>query len=389
MSMRSIYLDFNATTPVLPEIFNAMKPYLTDKWGNPSSAHWAGDSLTFEIENARENIAKSLKCKKEEIYFTSCGTESNNWAIQMAMLSSKKKEKHIITTKVEHPAVLEPVKFLEKNFNIKVSYINVDKFGNLNLEELKNSINENTVLISTMLANNETGVIFPVKEIGDIAKQNNILFHVDAVQGYGKMEIDLSEIKADFLSISGHKVYSPKGIGALFIRNGVNIPPLLHGGGQERGLRSGTENVASIIALGKSADSIMDDFKTDYFSKLKNMRDYMENKMLEQLSPIEINGDRKNRVVNTSNISFLNIETSALIKALSYEGIAISAGSACASHKESFSHVLAAMGKNKMNALSAVRISLGKGISFEDIEFATNRIIYWVKRLRSFTPEKF
>ena len=385
--MKKIYLDYNATTPVLPEVFNAIKPYLLDKWGNPSSAHWAGESIKEDIEVAREKIALSLNCKSTEIYFTSCGTESNNWALKMSLLLSNKKRKHIITTKVEHPAILETCKFLEKQ-GIYVTYLNVDKNGNLNLNELENSITEDTCLISTMMANNETGVIFPVKEISKIAKKYNIFFHTDAVQAYGKEKININEIDIDFLSLSGHKVYSPKGIGVLYIREGIKLEPLIHGGGQEKNFRSGTENVPYIIGLGKSAEIIVENFKDNNHLKIKKLRDDFENILFKELEYIEINGDKNNRLPNTSNICFKNIETAALIKALSIEGIAVSAGSACASHKDSYSHVLMAMGKSKLDALSSVRVSLGDYTNEEDIKIAAERIIYWVKRLRQFSPEK-
>ena len=385
--MQKIYLDYNATTPILPEVFNVMKPYLTEKWGNPSSSHWAGESLQEDIEKARISIAKSLNCPKDRLFFTSCGTESINWAIKMSVIGSKKKKKHIITSKVEHAAVLETVKFLKK-FNVEVSYLDVDYNGRINVEDIKRSINENTVLISIMMANNETGVLFPVDEIGKIARENDILFHIDGVQAYGKIKVDLKEIAPDFFSISGHKVYSPKGIGVLYAKNISMIEPLIHGGGQENGARSGTENVPYIVALGKSAEIISSDINNGYLEKIKEMRDYIEKRLCEELEQVEVNGAVEERVPNTLNVSFMNIETSALIKALSYEGIAISAGSACASHKESFSHVLKAMGKTKLHALSAVRISIGKGVDFEQIKFATERIIFWVKKLRSFSPEK-
>ena len=386
--MKKIYLDYNATTPILPEIFEAMKPYLTEKWGNPSSAHYAGKNLYNDIEKARASIAETLKCKKDEIFFTSCGTESDNWALKTAIYSSTKKNKHIITTVVEHPAVIETCKFLEKN-GVEVTYIPVDENGNISLELLENSIKEETVLVSTMLANNETGVLFPIKEIREIAKKHNILFHVDAVQGYGKIPFDFFNMNIDFLSVSGHKVYAPKGIGVLVIKEGAPIEPLIHGGGQENGLRSGTENVASIVALGKAAEIIKNDMSTGYRKTVENMRNFLEKRLLEELSPVEINGFKAKRICNTCSISFGNIEATALIQALSLEGIAVSAGSACASHKDSYSYVLKSMGKTKMAALSTVRISLGKGITEEKLDYAANRIIYWVKRLRSFSPEKF
>jgi cysteine desulfurase len=385
--LKKIYLDYNATTPVLPEIFEAMKPYFISKWGNPSSVHWAGESINQDIETARKNIAKSLNCNADEIYFTSCGTESNNWVIKMSALTSGKKTGHIITTKVEHPAVLETCKFLEKH-GIKVTYLNVDSNGNLDIEEFENSINENTVLISIMTANNETGVIFPIKELSEIAQKYNIPFHTDAVQAYGKENMDLSNLKVDFLSISGHKVYCPKGIGILFIRKHSILEPMIHGGGQERGLRSGTENVPYIVGLGKAAEIIIENFKNQNYKNIKKLRDDFEKTLFENLENISINGDINNRLVNTSNICFKTIETSALIKALSIEGIAVSAGSACASHKESYSHVLKAMGKTKLEALSSIRVSVGDYSKNEDVMFAAERIIYWVKKLRNFSPEK-
>ncbi len=386
--MKKIYLDYNATTPVLPEIFKTMQPFLTEKWGNPSSPHWGSDTLNEEIDKARCSIASTLNCKKENIYFTSCGTESDNWAIKSVLSASNKKRKHIITTAVEHPAIIETCKFLE-TIGTEVTYLEVDENGELDLALLEKSIKDTTVLISVMLANNETGVLFPAEKIGKIAEKHNVLFHIDAVQAYGKLEIDTNKLNVDLLSLSGHKVYAPKGIGVLFVNDNVNIKPFIHGGGQEKGLRSGTENVASIVALGKSAEIIKNDFRNGYISQLQSMRDYIEERLLNELSPVEINGYSSSRICNTTNISFKNIETTALIKALSHEGIAVSAGSACASHKDSFSHVLKAMGRSKLSALSAIRISIGKGLNEEIIEHSVNRIIYWVKKLRAFSPEKY
>ncbi len=384
--MDKIYLDYNATTPVLPEISDVMKIYLSEKWGNPSSPHWGGEGLKEDIEIAREKIAESLNCRKEDVFFTSCGTESNNWALKSAVnLFSGKK--HIITTKVEHPAVIEPCKFLEKQ-GIDVTYLEVNEKGELDLEMLEKSVKEETVLISVMMANNETGVLFPVKEIGKIAQKYGVLFHIDGVQAYGKTKVDLNETGADFFSISGHKVYAPKGIGCLIIRN-KQIEPLLHGGGQEKGLRSGTENVASIVALGKAAEIITEDYRNNYFAELRDKRAFIEYEITKHLSPVEIHGIGADRICNTSNVSFKNIVSTALIKALASEGIAVSAGSACASGKDSYSHVLEAMGKSKTAALSSIRISLGKGLTDEMLEYAVKKIIFWVKKLRYFSPEKF
>ena len=383
---KRIYLDYNATTPVLPEIFDKLKIYYTEKWGNPSSLHWAGKNLKEDIYESRKSIANSLNCSPEEIYFTSCGTESNNWVIK-SLCWDNPQNKHVITTKVEHKAILEPLKFLEKK-GLKVTYLDVDKNGIVNLAQLENSINEKTILISVIFANNETGIISPIEKIGKIAKKYNLFFHTDAVQGYGKIEIDLKKFDfIDFLSISGHKVYSPKGIGVLFIRKGINIEPFIHGGGQEGGLRSGTENVAGIVALGKSAEIISNDFNSDYFEKLKNLRDRLEKNLKENLKDIEIIGENSPRVPNTTLITFKNIEAKALLKALDYEGIAVSSGSACSSLEESYSHVLKAMGYSKREALGTIRISLGKFTTEEDIDYTSEKIIYWVKRLRSFLPD--
>ncbi len=381
--MKKIYLDYNATTPILPEIYEAIKPYIIEKWGNPSSSHWAGKGLKDDIQNARETIAKSLNCSKDEIYFTSCGTESNNWVLK-SVCGYNLKNKHIITTKVEHKAILETLKFLEKN-GLEVTYLDVDKNGLIDLNLLENSIKENTILISVIFANNETGIISPIEEIGKIAKKYNILFHTDAVQAYGKIKIDLQKINIDFLSISGHKVYSPKGIGVLYIKDGINLEPFIHGGGQEKGLRSGTENVIGIIALGKSAEIIIQDFESGYYEKLKNLKDKLENS-LKEIEDILIAGENVPRVPNTINISFKNIEAQALKNALNYEGIAVSSGSACASEKESISHVLQAMGYDKMTALGTIRISIGKYTTEEDIFYTADKIKFWVNKLRSFLP---
>jgi len=386
--LKHIYLDYNATTPILPEVLKEMLPYLKNLWGNPSSPHWAGEKVKNTITTSKERIASTLNCDPDEIFFTSCGTESSNWVLKISNLLSAKKNKNIITTKVEHDATLNTCQFLQKYCNTDVTYLDVDHKGNLSLEQLKSSINEGTILISVMYANNETGVIFPIKEIGEIAEKHGIPFHTDAIQAYGKIPIDLKQIKVDFLSISGHKVYSPKGIGALFIRKGKELIPFIHGGGQQRGLRSGTENIPGIVALGKSSQIILRDFEDMYSQKLEKMRDSLENYLLNEIKGLTINSDTANRLPNTSNICFHNIESSALIKALSYEGIAVSAGSACASEKESYSHVLKAMGRSKMEALSSLRISLGRGLSERDIIFSAKKISYWVNKLRSFSPQQ-
>ena len=303
--MKIRYFDNAATTAVDSRVLNEMLPYFNIEYGNPSSLYVLGRRNKKAIEDARARIAKSLNCSKEEIYFTSCGSESDNLAIKGIMSANNKLGKHVITSKIEHPAVLNTCKWLEKN-GYDVTYLGVDENGRIKLEDIENAIRPDTVLISIMFANNEIGTIQPIKEIGEIAKLNNIIFHTDAVQAVGNVKIDVKELNIDALSLSGHKLYAPKGIGALYVKKGIVFDRIQDGGHQERNKRAGTENVASIVGLGKAIELIYSDFD-NYNNKLKNLRDYYISEIEHKIDKVKINGDRINRLPGNANISFKDV----------------------------------------------------------------------------------
>ncbi len=300
--MRKVYFDHNATTPVRPEVREAMLPFLTDKFGNPSSLHWAGREVKPYVEEAREKAAKLINAKPSEIVFTSCGSEGDNMAIKGVLMGRLKKGRHMITTMVEHPAVYKTCRFLEK-FDFQVTYLSVDSYGMIDLEELKRAIRKDTVLISVMYANNETGNLYPIKEIAKIARDAGVVFHTDAVQVAGKIPIDVKELGVDLLTVSGHKFNAPKGVGFQYVREGLDILPLISGGHQERGFRAGTENMAGIVALGKACELAMVEMD-EKAKKIGYLRDKLEKGILEKIPDTVINGHPEKRLYNTSNISF-------------------------------------------------------------------------------------
>ena len=379
-----VYLDHNATTPVHPEVFEAMKPFFQNQFGNSSSIHWAGREVRKYVEEAREKVAELLHASPAEIIFTGCGTESDNMAIKGVAYSWREKGNHIITTQVEHHAVLHTCQFMEK-MGYEVTYLPVDNYGLIDLELLRRSIRPQTILVSIMFANNETGTIFPIKEIGEITRAKGVIFHTDAVQAVGKIPIDLQHLPVDILSLSGHKLNAPKGIGAQFIRRGLKLSPLIHGGGQEYGLRAGTENVPYIVGLGKACEIARRDFN-QRINHLQNLRDRLEQGIKARIPQVVLNGHPTQRLPNTLNMSFLDVEGESLLLNLDLEGIAVSSGSACTSGSVEPSHVLLAMGIPPEIAQSAIRFSLGWSNTEAEIDYVLEVLPRLVQRLRAISP---
>lgn len=375
--INKIYLDNNATTKVDEEVLEAMLPYLKAQYGNPSSIYSFGKDVSDEIKDSRRKLVNLLNANEDEIIFTSCASESNVTAIMSAVKNNPNK-KHIITTKVEHASILETMRYLEHN-GYDITYLSVDKYGKLDLNELKKSITNDTFLIAIMMANNEIGNIYPIKEIGKIAKEHNILFHCDAVQAIGKIKIDVKDLNVDTLSLSGHKIHAPKGIGALYIRNGIPFTPLIFGH-QEDNRRGGTENVPYIIGLGKAVELILNDrYETNI--NLKNLRDYMENEINSNIEDIIIYGDLDNRLPNTSSIAFKGVNSNELLLMLESFDIYISTGSACNSKLAEPSHVLVAC-KANLDNYSPIRISLSKYNTKDEIDIFVKKLINIVNMLR-------
>lgn len=361
--MKKIYFDNNATTRVDEEVLQEMLPYMKECYTNPSSIYDFEKNVSDEISLARKTIAKLLNANENEIIFTSCASESNVTAIMSAIKNNLDK-KHIITTKVEHASIIETMKCLEKE-NYEITYLSVDKYGRIDLKELESSIRKDTLLIAIMMANNEIGNIYPIEEIGKIAKKHNILFHCDAVQAVGKIKIDVKKMNVDTLSLSGHKIYAPKGIGVLFVKNGIPYTPLIFGH-QEKNRRGGTENVPYIIGIGKAAKKILDD---NYQSnkKIQYLRDKMEQEINKNIEDVIIYGDKENRLSNTSNIAFKGVKSDELLFVLESFNIYVSTGSACNSFSTEPSHVLTACHAN-LNDYSPIRISLGKYNTEEEVK---------------------
>lgn len=387
--MKSIYFDNAATTQLDEEVLQEMMPYLKENYGNASSIYKLGRESRKAVETSREKIAKVLNCKPNEIYFTAGGSESDNTAIKGIARANKKKGNHIITSKIEHPAVLETCKELEKE-GFEVSYISVDENGIINLEELKNAIKPTTVLITVMFANNEIGTIQPIEEIGQIAKENNIYFHTDAVQAVGSIKIDVQKLNIDSLSLSGHKFYGPKGIGVLYVRTGVKFEKLIAGGHQERNKRAGTENVAGIVGIGKALELAYNSLD-EHNKKIKELRDYYVEQVKEKIPYIKINGDMERRLPGNSNISFRFIEGEGLLLNLDLKGICASSGSACTSGSLDPSHVLLAIGLPHEIAHGSLRITIGKYNTKEEVDYLVENLVEIVNRLREMSPlwEKF
>lgn len=378
------YFDHAATTPVNKEVLNSMLPFFSKNYGNASAIYSLGQDSRKQIEDSREKIANIIGAKPEEIYFTSCGSESDNTAIKGIARANMKKGNHIITSKIEHPAILESCKSLEKE-GFEITYLNVDENGIINLEELKKSIKDTTILISIMFANNEVGTIEPIKEIGNIARENNIVFHTDAVQAMGSIKINVDELNLDSLSMSAHKFYGPKGIGALYVRKNVRFNKYIDGGHQEKNKRAGTENVPLIIGMAKALELAYSNLENNN-KHLKELRDYYIQKIRDKISYIKINGDMTNRLSNNANISFRFIEGESLLLNLDLIGICASSGSACTSGSLDPSHVLLAMGISHEIAHGSLRISFGLENTREDVEFLVENLCKIVNKLREMSP---
>ena len=374
------YFDNSATTRVKDEVFKEMIPYLSIEYGNPSSLYSIGRSAKRAISEARRRVASLINCSPEEIYFTSCGSESDNTALKGIAYANKEKGNHIITSKIEHPAILNSCKSLE-NKGFKISYIDVDKDGMLNLEKLESEITDQTTLISIMYANNEIGTIEPVKEIAQIAHSHGIIFHTDAVQAVGNIPIDVRKMNIDMLSLSGHKLYAPKGIGALYVKSGIEFERFMDGGHQEKNKRSGTENVAEIVALGKACQ-IAEKNIEQYQQKLKNLRDYCLNKIQEKIPDIYINGTMERRLQGNINISFKDLNSGELLLRLDEVGICASGGSACSSKEASPSHVLTAIGLPSELSKGALRLTFGDYNTKEDVEYLVENLVRIVEEMR-------
>lgn len=380
-----IYLDHNATTPLIPEVKEAIAPFLDEMFGNPSSIHSFGREVRAAMDNARAQVAQLLGAKDPStMIFTGGGTESVNMAIKGVVHALKAKGNHIITSKVEHPAVMEPLKFLEKE-GCKVSYIPVDQYGVVDLDALKREITDKTILITVMFANNEIGTIEPIEEIAKIAKEKGVLFHTDAIQAVGKLPINVEALGIDLLSFSGHKIYAPKGTGVLYIKKGVKVTPLIHGGHHERRLRAGTENVPGVIGLGKACEVAKNTIPNE-ITYLTELRDRLYSKIEKNIEFVRMNGHPTKRLCNTLNVGFEFLEGESIILNLDMEGIAVSTGSACTSGTLEPSHVLLAIGLKHEITQGSLRFSLGRGNTKEDIDRVAEVLPPIIKRLRSMSP---
>lgn len=381
---KRVYLDYSATTPVKKEVLDEMYPYFNEKFGNASSIYSFGREAKKEMNVSREQIAKLIGAQKEEIYFTAGGSEADNWAIKGIAYANKNKGNHIITTKIEHHAVLHTCEYLEKD-GFEVTYLDVDEYGMIKLEDLKNAITDKTILITIMFANNEIGTIQPIKEIGQIAKEKNIYFHTDAVQAIGNVEIDVDELNIDLLSMSAHKIYGPKGIGVLYIRKRVKIHPIVHGGAQERKKRAGTENVAGIVGFGKAAQLAMDHMD-EHVKRLQKLRDKLKKGIMDNIEYVKLNGHPEKRLPGNLNISFEFIEGEALLLSLDMMGVAGSSGSACTSGSLDPSHVLMAIGLPHEIAHGSLRLTIGDFTTEEDVDYVIEAVDKVVDRLRQMSP---
>jgi cysteine desulfurase len=381
--MRTIYFDNNATTKVADEVFEEMKPFFCELYGNPSSMHTFGGQIGRKIRKARQQVAGLLGCDPGEIIFTSCGTESDNAAIRGVLAAMPQKHK-VITTRVEHPAVLSVCRDL-KNHGYTVVELEVDKQGRLDLAELEEKLDDDTALVTIMSANNETGVIFPIEKIAKLVTDKDVVFHTDAVQAVGKIPLNLVKSNIDLLSLSGHKLHGPKGVGVLYVRKGTRLSPFMLGGHQEAGRRAGTENVPGIIGLGKACELATENVE-EKNSRVKSLRDKLENAILKSCPDSQVNGDRKNRLPNTTNISFEFIEGEAILLMLDKFGICASSGSACTSGSLEPSHVLRAMGVPFTAAHGSIRFSLSRYNTEEDVDYTIEIMPQIVNRLRELSP---
>lgn len=379
-----IYLDNSATTPLNEEVLKEMEPYFCEYFGNPSTLYSLGQKSKEALEKARKRVANAINAKPEEIIFTSGGSESDNLAIKGIAFKNQDKGKHIITSEIEHPAVKETLVFLE-SIGFEVTYLPVYGDGIIKIEDLKKAIRDDTILITVMHANNEIGTIQPIAEIGKVAKEKGIIFHTDAVQTFGKIPVDVEELGVDLLSLSSHKIYGPKGVGALYIRKNTRLVPQIHGGGQERGLRSGTENIPGIVGFGKAAEMAGENQKKDY-DYLIQIRDGIIDKVLEEIPASYLNGDKEKRLPNIINFRFSAIEGESLILLLDAKGINSSTGSACSSKNLKASPILKALGLEDVDVHGSLRLSLGLENSIEDVDVVVEAIRESVETLRKMSP---
>ena len=381
--MKIRYFDNSATTRVKEEVLQEMFPYFCEEYGNPSSMYSVGREAKRALEKARVRVAKLINCKPKEIYFTGCGSESDNTAIKGIAYRNRKKGNHIITSKIEHPAVLHTCQSLEKH-GFEVTYLNVDKDGFINLSELENSIKPNTILISIMFANNEIGTIEPIREISKIAKKHNIIFHTDAVQACGNVDIDVRKLGIDMISLSGHKLYAPKGVGALYVKEGIEFEKFMDGGHQEKDKRGGTENVAEIVGLGKAAELAKNNIER-HKEHLRTLRDYYIKSIEERIPNAKLNGPREKRLPGNANFSFPGINGEELLIHLDERGICASSGSACTTGSMDPSHVLVAIGLDKNMSKGALRTSFGEENTLEDVDFLVDSLVEILNKMRNQT----
>ena len=379
--MKKLYLDNAASTAITGEVLTEMMPYLTSIYGNAGALHSFGRDAKNALDTARERVAKAIGAKSSEIYFTSGATESNNWALIGLAEQYAYKGNHIITSAIEHPSVLETCKYLEKN-GFKVTYLPVDKYGMVNIADLLHAIQKDTILVSIMMANNEVGTIQNIKAIAHTVKEKDIIFHTDAVQALGAFHINVEEMLIDAMTISGHKIYGPKGIGALYLKKGINIEPLMHGGHQEHGKRGGTENVAGAVGLGKACEIATRDIMVNA-KKLKKIRDYLIKQIYEKIPYVQLNGHPIQRLPGNASISFGMVDGEAVLMMLDLNGIAVSNGSACSAGISQLSHVLTAMGLSTELAKGTVRFSLPKSMTKEDVDYVVEKLSEVVEKLRS------
>lgn len=379
-----VYMDYSATTYTKPEVLEEMLPYFTEKFGNPSSIYTFGRSSKSAVEIARERVSKAIGAMKDEIYFTAGGSEADNWALKGAAFANRSKGNHIITTKIEHPALLNTCQYLQKQ-GFEITYLEVDEYGMISLDELEKAITDRTILISVMFANNEIGTIQPIKEIGRIAHEHGIILHTDAVQAIGNIEIDVNKMNIDLLSLSAHKFYGPKGIGALYIKKGVKIDNLIHGGGQERKKRAGTENLPGIVGLGKAIELATSNIE-ERNMKISILRDKLLKGIMDRIPNTKLNGHPEKRLPGNLNVSFHFIEGESLLLMLDQKGICGSTGSACSSGSLDPSHVLLAIGLPHEIAHGSLRLSLGDSNTNEDVEYVLEELPKIVQRLRDMSP---
>ena len=382
--MRNVYLDYSATTPVKEEVLKEMIPYFTEKFGNPSSLYDKGLEAKDAVNHAREQVAALINAEPREVFFTAGGTEADNWAVFGVCDKLKEKGNHIITTKIEHHAMLHSCAFLEKQ-GFEVTYLDIDKDGRVDLEQLKNSITDKTILISVMMVNNEIGTVQPIKKIAQIAKEHKIIFHTDAVQALGNVPIDVKDLGVDLMSMSSHKIYGPKGEGALFIRKGLKISNYLHGGAQESGRRAGTENLTGIVGFGKAAELAKTNFE-EHVKHCCSLRDYLVDRILKEIPDTILNGTMNGRHPGNANITFKYIEGESILLLLNQFGISVSTGSACSSKSLEPSHVLTALGVPVEMIHGTVRFTVGDFTTKEDIDYVVDALKTIVTRLRELSP---